>query len=33
VDRQSFQAAVTRSRSVTSIGYEQRDYDRILAIP
>jgi tripartite ATP-independent transporter DctP family solute receptor len=33
VDRHSFQAAVTRSRSVTSLGYEQRDYDRILAIP
>lgn len=33
VDRGSFRDAVTRSRSVTSLGYEQRDYDRILAIP
>lgn len=33
VDRHSFRDAVTRSRSVTSLGYEQRDYDRILAIP
>src|SRR5688572_3304124 len=33
VDRRSFRDAVTSSRSVTSLGYEQRDYDRILAIP
>jgi TRAP-type C4-dicarboxylate transport system substrate-binding protein len=32
VDRESFRQAVTRSRSVTSLGYEQRDYERILAI-
>jgi tripartite ATP-independent transporter DctP family solute receptor len=32
VDRRSFEDAVTRSRSVASLGYEQRDYERILAI-
>jgi tripartite ATP-independent transporter DctP family solute receptor len=33
VDRESFRQAVRRSTSVTSLGYEQRDYDRIVAIP
>ncbi|HTV25446.1 MAG TPA: DctP family TRAP transporter solute-binding subunit [Polyangiaceae bacterium] len=32
VDRQSFRDAVTRSTSVASLGYEPRDYERILAI-
>jgi tripartite ATP-independent transporter DctP family solute receptor len=32
VDRQSFRDAVTRSRSAASLGYEQSDYERIVAI-
>jgi tripartite ATP-independent transporter DctP family solute receptor len=32
VDRESFRAAVTRTASVASLGYDPRDYERILAI-
>jgi tripartite ATP-independent transporter DctP family solute receptor len=32
VDRDSFREAVRRTTSVASLGYEQRDYDRIVAI-
>jgi tripartite ATP-independent transporter DctP family solute receptor len=32
VDRESFRTAVTRTTSVESLGYEPRDYERILAI-
>jgi tripartite ATP-independent transporter DctP family solute receptor len=33
VDQESFRDAVTAAASVASLGYEQRDYERILAIP
>jgi TRAP-type C4-dicarboxylate transport system substrate-binding protein len=32
VNRQSFVDAVTKAKSVSSLGYEQKDYDRIVAI-
>ena len=32
VDRKSFVDAVVKSKPVPSLGYEQRDYDRIIAI-
>jgi TRAP-type C4-dicarboxylate transport system substrate-binding protein len=32
VDRESFRAAVTRTASVASLGYDPRDYERIVAI-
>jgi len=32
VDRDSFRAAVTRSTSVAALGYDARDYERILAV-
>jgi TRAP-type C4-dicarboxylate transport system substrate-binding protein len=32
VNRQSFVDAVTKTKSVTSMGFDQKDYDRIVAI-
>ena len=32
VDRESIRSAVLRTTRVASLGYEQRDYDRITAI-
>jgi TRAP-type C4-dicarboxylate transport system substrate-binding protein len=32
VNRQSFVDAVTKAKSVTSMGFDQKDYDRIVAI-
>ena len=33
VDQKSFRDAISAAVSVASLGYEQRDYDRIVAIP
>jgi TRAP-type C4-dicarboxylate transport system substrate-binding protein len=32
VDRESFRTAIDRSASVESLGYDRRDYERILAL-
>jgi TRAP-type C4-dicarboxylate transport system substrate-binding protein len=32
VDRESFRQAIRSTTSVGALGYEQRDYDRIIAI-